>query len=323
MHIPGMAFENRPTGPGRGLRRLATRVSGTRGRRREPAAAPGRTADNDNDNAGAVGAPPGQRPVRPDPVLRWKNPSEPPQGNFTSCAVPNAQLKVHGIPEHGDSWDAVSSFSLSYDGYAYWDDVSELATRSIRVWTRDHALPATIDEVRACLFYEQRRWHHFGEDPNGRGAHYVWALLDTLRSLVAAQTVGTVRTVQPLQTVPTVHGPRPTDPLARSGPSGPSGAATRTPAAVRSFLDDDPGYLAWAAEHNDGFVVNADRTLSPNSLMLHCASCSCIGGPAAGGRTRTANYRKVCGSNLDALVDWCRNDIGVEPPRCRHCRPLP
>jgi hypothetical protein len=67
--------------------------------------------------------------------------------------------------------------------------------------------------------------------------------------------------------------------------------------------------------------VNADRTLSPHSLMLHRATCSSIGGPARSGRTRTANYRKVCASDVEALVDWCRTDIGVEPGCCRHCRP--
>jgi hypothetical protein len=95
------------------------------------------------------------------------------------------------------------------------------------------------------------------------------------------------------------------------------------PSSVRSFLDDDAGYLAWAAAHVGGFVVNADRTLSPNSLMLHRASCSCIEGPASPGRTRTANYRKVCAADVDSLVDWCRTDIGVDPGSCRHCRPWP
>jgi hypothetical protein len=238
--------------------------------------------------------------VRPDPVLRWKNPSHPPDGDFTPCAVPNSHLRVHGIPDRGDAWDAVSSFSLSYDGYAYWDDVSELATRCIRSWTRDHTLPTSIDEVRACLFYEQRRWHHFGEDPNGRGAQYVWALLDTLRSLVAARTAA---------------DPAPADPA-------PALLVTVARArGIRSFLHDDAGYLAWIAQHGGGFVVNADRTLSPASLMLHRATCACIGGQVGRGRTRTAHYRKVCASDLDALVDWCRHDIGVEPGRCRHCRP--
>jgi len=292
VHVPGMAFENRRSGPGRGLRRLATRVSGTRGRQRGRVVASGDVVE--------VAEVPGRPSARPDPVLRWKNPSHPPEGDFTACAVPNAQLRVHGIPDRGDSWDAVSSFSLSYDGYAYWDDVSELATRCIRAWTRDHTLPGSIDEARACLFYEQRRWHHFGEDPNGRGAQYVWALLDTLRSLVAARSASEA---------------------VGQGPA-PHPVTVSAPAPIRSFLHDDAGYLAWVSHHPAGFVVNADRTLSPNSLMLHRSTCSCIGGPVGEGRTRTAHYRKVCGGDVDALLDWCRTDIGVEPGRCRHCRPL-
>lgn len=254
----------------------------------------------------AAVAAPGRPTVRPEPVLRWKDPSRAPDGDFLACAMPNAQLRVHGIPERGDSWDAVSSFSLSYDGYAYWDDVSELATRRIRGWTRHHTLPTSIDEVRACLFYEQRRWHHFGEDPNGRGEQYVWALLDTLRNLVAARGTAARPASAPVA-------------MRLDPPSTVSAPARR---AIRSFLDDDPGYLAWVAEHGDGFVVNADRTLSPNSLVLHRAACSCIGGPARSGRARTANHRKVCSSDLEVLVDWCRHDIGNDPGCCHRCRPL-
>jgi hypothetical protein len=142
-------------------------------------------------------------------VLHWRDPDHAPPGDFAAYAVPNGQLRVHGIPDRGDPWDAVSSFSLSYDGYAYWDDVSELATRWVRGWTRDRTLPTSIDEVRACLFYEQRRWHHFGEEPNGRGAQYVWALLDTVRSLVAAPH-------PPAPPAPPAPAPAPVTP-----PSGP------------------------------------------------------------------------------------------------------
>jgi hypothetical protein len=284
-----MTFGNPPPGAGRSLRRLATRVSGSRGRQRQKAPA--------SPPSPGAALPDNRQGPRSDPVLRWKNPGVAPPGAFAPCAVPNSQVKVHTIPDHGDSWDAVSSFALSYDGYAYWDDVSELATRSIRSWTRHHTLPTSIDELRACLFYEQRRWHHFGEDPNGRGALYVWALLDRLRVLVATRTVSDI------------PGPAPTAP--------------RPPGAIRSFLDDDAGYLAWAERHRHGFVVNADRTLSPNSLMLHRATCTSIDGPARSGRTRTGTHRKVCGSDVDVLVDWCRTDIGVDPACCRHCHPLP
>jgi hypothetical protein len=302
VHLPGLPSTDRSAPPVRALKRLATRVSSTRTR---PRPAPG----DPPGNSGPSAAPPAVsvthiRPsVRPDPRLRWKNPSHPPAGDFAPCAIPNALLRVHAIPDRSDSWDAISSFSLSYDGYAYWDDVSELATRSIRNWTRHHSLPASIDEVRGCLFYEQRRWHHFGEEPNGRGSYYLWALLDTLRSLVAARTTATAAAPTP--------GPAPLPPV-----------TARRPGPVRSFLEDDSGYLAWATGHPTGFVVNADRTLSPRSLTLHRASCPTIGRPPAAGRSRTTNHRKVCADDLDALVSWCRDDIGADPGPCSHCLPL-
>jgi hypothetical protein len=289
-----MSFGHEQPATRSGLRRLTPHLPGTRGRQR------GRTTSDGPPTDAANGDTTDRHGRRPDPVLRWKDPSRAPAGNFSACAVPNGQLRVHAVPERTDTWDAVSSFSLSYDGYAYWDDVSELATRSLRSWTRAHTLPGSIDELRACLFFEQRRWHHFGEEPNGRGAQYVWALLDSLRTLVAARTV---------------DGPRPQD-----GPDTGS-LGDVTPGPVRSFLDDDAGYLAWTSSHTGGFVVNADRTLSPNSLMLHRATCTSIVGPTGTGRRRTANYRKVCASDLHALLDWCRTDIGVDPGHCHRCNP--
>ncbi len=41
------------------------------------------------------------------------------------------------------------------------------------------------------------------------------------------------------------------------------------------------------------------------------------------GRSRTANHRKVCADDLDALVAWCRDDIGADPAACSHCHPHP
>jgi hypothetical protein len=312
VNLPGIPSTDRPAPPARALRRLATRVSTTRSRSRAlPGDSPGRAGSPDPARAGGPGPPAGPpavpvnhlRPsVRPAPLLRWKNPGQSPGGAFAPSAIPNARLRTHEIPDRSDSWDAVSSFSLSYDGYAYWDDVSELATRSIRNWTRHHTLPATVDEVRGCLFYEQRRWHHFGEEPNGRGAHYLWALLDILRVLVAARTAA--------------------DAVAAPDPAPAKPVTVRRPGPVRSFSEDDAGYLAWAAGHPAGFVVNADRTLSPRSLTLHRASCPTIGRPPSAGRSRTTNHRKVCASDLDALVRWCRDDIGADPGACSHCLPL-
>jgi hypothetical protein len=283
-----------PAEPKRGLRRIATRIPGGRSRRRLL------------PEAGVPGADDGHVPpvARPEPVLWWRDPSHPPPGDFAAGAIANGALTVANIPRRGDTWEVVSIFALSYDGYAYWDDVAALATAWARRWMRDRSVPASIDEVRGCLFYEQRRWQHFGEDPSDRRVQYVWVLLDTLRALVTTRSL------------PAAAGHAPV--TARRVGDPPEAK----PPAVCSFLDDDGGYLAWAAAHHRGFVVNADRTLSPGSLVLHRATCSSIGGTPSPGRRRTATHRKICAADVGVLVAWCRRDIGADPGVCRHCRPL-
>jgi hypothetical protein len=88
------------------------------------------------------------------------------------------------VPRHGDSWETVFDFALSYDGHAYWYGLPELVHRVLGGWIRDESLPDDLGELRACLFYEQRRWHHFGDDPAGRSADFMWTLVDAIRSCV-------------------------------------------------------------------------------------------------------------------------------------------
>jgi hypothetical protein len=125
---------------------------------------------------------------RAEPTLRWDDPHHAPAGDFTASAIPNAELDITAVPRRGESWDAVSDFALSYDGYAYWEDLSTLAGRVLQRWTRRRSLPATLDELRGCLFYEQRRWNHFGEEPTGRSAEYMWAMVEAIGAMAAPIT---------------------------------------------------------------------------------------------------------------------------------------
>lgn len=122
-------------------------------------------------------------PERAEPRLRWTDPNTAPDGDFIAAAIPNAELRVSEVPGRGDSWEAVSDFALSYDGHGYWADLPTLAGRVLQGWTRRRCLPDTLDELRGCLFYEQRRWHHFGEEPSGRSAEYMRALVDAIGAL--------------------------------------------------------------------------------------------------------------------------------------------
>jgi len=121
---------------------------------------------------------------RPDPRLLVHDALAAPRGAFAAGAVPNGRLAPDAVPCHGASWEALEEFALSYDGYAYWSDVDELARRALQRWTRDKSLPPQLDELRGCLFYEERRWHHFGREPQGRSRQYMDALLDAIATLV-------------------------------------------------------------------------------------------------------------------------------------------
>jgi hypothetical protein len=150
-------------------------------------------------SAGAPGEPgapgslvrPGPPSHRPGPVLRFRDPLNAPAGAFAANAVPNGMLSVEDVPRAEAPWESVEEFALTYDGYAYWSDISELASRTVRTWTHDGTMPEDLDSLRGCLFYEARRWHHFGEEPDGRAEHYLRALVDAIaRAVVPAADAG-------------------------------------------------------------------------------------------------------------------------------------
>jgi hypothetical protein len=111
-----------------------------------------------------------------------------PSGPYRALARANAEIDAALVPDQDAPWEAVQEFALSYDGYGYWTDVAELARRAFERWTRGGTLPSTLDELRGCLFFEQRRSHHSGREPQGRRAAYVSALLGAIAGQVAADS---------------------------------------------------------------------------------------------------------------------------------------
>src|SRR5579872_3899074 len=97
--------------------------------------------------------------------------------------LPSASLRISNVPSGDAAWEAISPFGLSSDGYQWagsLKQLAELANSTPQVYANSpaHELPElTLDELRACPFFEHRRFHHFGRAPDGPDLLYLQALV--------------------------------------------------------------------------------------------------------------------------------------------------
>ena len=93
-------------------------------------------------------------------------------------SVSNEDLTVDAIPPPDASWETIQRFALTFDGYDYWRSFGRCAEIA------NHRDPRSLAEWRTCLFFEQRRWRHFGEEPDGDALAYIRSLLEGIRTKV-------------------------------------------------------------------------------------------------------------------------------------------
>src|SRR5271166_5264588 len=85
---------------------------------------------------------------------------------FTEIA--NAALTERDLPHFMNKWDQpLMQFAMSFDGYCFMESPTTLklgafANRAMRTYEQEQLLPVSLSELRACLFFEGRRWHHLG-----------------------------------------------------------------------------------------------------------------------------------------------------------------
>jgi hypothetical protein len=88
---------------------------------------------------------------------------------------------------------------------------------------------------------------------------------------------------------------------------------------VELFNNDEIGYLSWIEANPQGFVANADRSLSfPQYPMVHTASHRLVSSPKIGNFT-TGDYVKFCSTDLDALERYSQTEFGRPLTRCSQC----
>ena len=100
-------------------------------------------------------------------------------------------LSESDVPGPDAAWyPDISEFALTYDAYAALDGfepVGDLANHAQEEWQTSRVLPLSLNDLRACLFFEQRRWRHFGRDPSDDSAsddwQYIQALVTAIRNM--------------------------------------------------------------------------------------------------------------------------------------------
>jgi hypothetical protein len=97
--------------------------------------------------------------------------------------ITNDQLTVTIIPSPKSKWPAIQNFALTYDGYESWGSFEKCAE------VANAGRCATLTELRTCLFFEQRRWRHFGESPDREAMKYIRGLVEGIHGKVQAQDI--------------------------------------------------------------------------------------------------------------------------------------
>jgi hypothetical protein len=107
------------------------------------------------------------------------------------------------VPDLDAPWSEIWLFATTYDAYARhggFTGAAQLGNAVHDRWRLGGTLPDDLTTLRAALSFQERRFDHFGVDPQGEDARYVLALLARIRALTAGTLTGPLDT--PVTTAP-------------------------------------------------------------------------------------------------------------------------
>ncbi|MBI3162434.1 MAG: hypothetical protein HYZ23_07985 [Chloroflexi bacterium] len=106
--------------------------------------------------------------------------------------IPNSQLIEKDIPSQRASWKKIELFALTFNGYKHWGSFKkcrEVAERGVKLFRENKEPTQSLTDLRTCLFFESRRWKHYGKNPSKKGMEYVHILVEAIRTRVAAKEI--------------------------------------------------------------------------------------------------------------------------------------
>jgi hypothetical protein len=94
--------------------------------------------------------------------------------------IPNEDLLLEEIPQRGAPWHEIALFSLTFGGYCKAGSFNRC---TLVAYTRECK---TLSEMRACLFFEQRRCVLERKRPDPAAMEFIYCLLDGMRNRILA-----------------------------------------------------------------------------------------------------------------------------------------
>lgn len=103
-------------------------------------------------------------------------------GLWQACIVSAVRVPASDAPLSEVMQFATTTY-FGYDRHGGVEGLGALANSSIELWRQSRSLPSSVQLIRASLFFESRRWHHYGYSPDDEAEAYMRALVEKLHVL--------------------------------------------------------------------------------------------------------------------------------------------
>ncbi len=98
-----------------------------------------------------------------------------------AAPIQTGELRETDLPNSYGEWTDYARFALTFSPRDR-EECRELASDAFAGWRRTGEVPRRLEALRACLWFEQRRWRFLGREPDSEGMRYVGALIRAMRA---------------------------------------------------------------------------------------------------------------------------------------------
>jgi hypothetical protein len=102
--------------------------------------------------------------------------------------IPTESLALSDVPAESASWPAIGTFALTFDPAE--DDPYHLKQQDLATLSASSSLV----QLRSHLFLEQRRWNHFGREPDAVAMSAIRRIVSLIRAKLANHVAGAAET---------------------------------------------------------------------------------------------------------------------------------